>query len=126
MISISACSSREDGVTLREIMQQTSSPDYAFLVARQTSIGGEKVSDEAIDLAAAMLDAGYLGVWGISSINMDPRFDETTPWGTSGEVVDESGRDGAPEPLLHAHRIVETDPLKYDPQVEGWWGGAGA
>lgn len=81
MISRYECCSiyrpREDGMTLLEIMrQQISSLDYAFLVARQTSIGDEKVSDEAIDLAAAMLDAGYRGVWkihDISKIGMPPR-----------------------------------------------------
>jgi hypothetical protein len=55
---------REDGVSLSEIMQQQiSSLDYAFLYAGQTSIGNEKVSDEAIHLAAATLTAGYRGIW---------------------------------------------------------------
>jgi len=52
---------REGGVTLLDVMQH--SPDYAFLFASQTTIGGEKISDEAIHLAAATLDAGYCGMW---------------------------------------------------------------
>jgi len=114
MISLYACHTgfrpREGGVALVDIMRY--SPDYAFLFASQTSIGDEKVSDEAIHLAAATLDAGYRGVWkkcGISRISMSPRFNETTSRGTSGEVVDESEHDGDPAPLSHAHRRAERD-----------------
>jgi hypothetical protein len=74
-----------DGVSLQEIMQQQiSSPEYAFLFAGQTSIGDEKVSDEAIHLAAATLAAGYRGVWkkrAVSRIGMCSRFDETSSGG---------------------------------------------
>ena len=87
----------EDGVSLQEIMQQQiSSPEYAFLFADQTSIGDEKISDEAIHLAAATLSAGYRGVWkkrGVSRIGVCSRSDETTSGGTSGDV-DKSEGDG--------------------------------
>ena len=79
-------------MTLQEIMQQQiSSNDYAFLFAGQTSIGDEKVSDEAINLAAATLAAGYRGVWEKTWHVKDqhgPRFDEITSGDTvtSGEV----------------------------------------
>ena len=80
---------KKSGVTLLEIMrQQISSPKYAFLFAGKTRIGDEKVSDEAIHLAAATLSAGYRGVWkkrGVSRIGMCSRSDETTSGGTSGE-----------------------------------------
>ena len=80
----------EDGVSLQEIMQQQiSSPEYAFLFADQTSIGDEKISDEAIHLAAATLSAGYRGVWkkrGVSRIGVCSMSDEATSGSTSGEV----------------------------------------
>lgn len=80
---------REDGVSLSEIMQQQiSSLDYAFLFAGQTSIGDEKVSDEAIHLAAATLAAGYRGIWkkcGMSS----------TSGGSLGEMDDGEGDGGS-------------------------------
>ncbi|KAJ3505303.1 hypothetical protein NLJ89_g7491 [Agrocybe chaxingu] len=48
---------------LLEIMQERlSKTDHAFLSACQTSMGDEKLSDEAIHLAAGMLAAGYRGV----------------------------------------------------------------
>ena len=76
-------------MTLQEIMQQQiSSNDYAFLFAGQTSIGDEKVSDEAINLVAATLAAGYRGVWENTWHVKDqhnPRFDETTSGDTPGE-----------------------------------------
>ena len=87
----------EDGVSLQEIMQQQiSSPEYAFLFADQTSIGNERVSDEAIHLAAATLSVGYRGIFKkreVSRIGMCSRFDETTSGGTSGDV-DKSEGDG--------------------------------
>ena len=75
-----------------------SSPNYAFLFAGQTSIGDEKVSDEAIHLAAATLDAGYSGFWkkggtSIVGTGMCSGFVETSSMGTPGEV-DESEGDG--------------------------------
>ena len=55
---------QEGGVGLLETMRhQILNPAYAFLFAHQTSLGDEKVSDEAIHLAAAVLDVGYRGVW---------------------------------------------------------------
>ena len=83
---------REDGVTLLEVMQQQiSGSDYAFLFACQTRIEDEKVSDEAIHLAAATLADGYRGVWKKRRklrIDMGPRFDETTMEGTLVEVTE--------------------------------------
>jgi ribosomal protein L37AE/L43A len=82
---------REDGVSLSEIMrEQISSLDYAFLLAGQTSIGDEKVSDEAIHLAAATLAAGYRGIW-------KKRRMSSTSGGTSGDMDDSEG-DGSSAP----------------------------
>src|ERR1700761_6074526 len=50
-------------LTLSKIMQlNLSRRDLAFLSACQTAKGDEKVSDEAVHLAAGMLVAGYRGV----------------------------------------------------------------
>ena len=55
---------KQCGATLQEMMEeQILSPNYAFLFAGQTSIGGEKVSDEALYLAGTTLTAGYCGIW---------------------------------------------------------------
>ena len=52
------------------IKRDLAGADLAFLSACQTSTGDEKLSDEAIHLAAGMLAAGYRGVvatmWSIS------------------------------------------------------------
>jgi len=89
-LALNSEESEGHGVTLLEIMQQQiTSSDYAFLFAGQTSIENEKVSDEAIHLAAATLAAGYRGVWKKTwyvkdqrSISTGPRFDETTSGAT--------------------------------------------
>ena len=54
----------EDGrLELSEIMKQNIPQcELAFLSACQTSTGNEKLSDEAVHLAAGMLAAGYQGV----------------------------------------------------------------
>lgn len=54
----------QDGLLdLSEIMkQQIPNADFAFLSACQTSTGDEKLSEEAVHLAAGMLAAGYRGV----------------------------------------------------------------
>jgi CHAT domain-containing protein len=54
----------QDGLLdLSEIMkQQIPNADFAFLSACQTSAGDEKLSEEAVHLAAGMLAAGYRGV----------------------------------------------------------------
>ena len=87
------------GATLMEIMkQQISSPNYAFLFAGQTSIGDEKVSDEAILLAGTRLAAGYCGIWKkrvVPMISMDPRFDVTISGGTSSEGDESEGYGGS-------------------------------
>ena len=47
---------------LEIIRQKFPKTDHAFLSACQTSTGDEKLSDEAVHLAAGMLAAGYRGV----------------------------------------------------------------
>jgi CHAT domain-containing protein len=50
-------------LTLSEVnRKQHPQADFAFLSARQTSAGDEKLSEEAVHLAARMLAAGYRGV----------------------------------------------------------------
>ncbi|KAF9530817.1 CHAT domain-containing protein [Crepidotus variabilis] len=47
---------------LEIIRQQLPSAEFAFLSACQTSVGDEKLSEEAVHLAAGMLAAGYQGI----------------------------------------------------------------
>ncbi|KAF8966427.1 CHAT domain-containing protein [Flammula alnicola] len=47
---------------LEMMRQRIQNADHAFLSACQTSTGDEKLSDEAVHLAAGMLAAGYRGV----------------------------------------------------------------
>jgi len=60
-------------LTLSEIIEmKMPSKGLAFLSACQTATGDEKLSDEAVHLAAGMLSAGYRGVlatmWSISDV----------------------------------------------------------
>ena len=53
----------DNRLELLEMMKQKlSNVDHAFLSACQTSTGDEKLSDEAVHLAAGMLAAGYQSV----------------------------------------------------------------
>ena len=61
----------DGGLELSEIIKkQLIGADFAYLSACQTSTGDEKLSEEAVHLAAGMLAAGYQGVvatmWSIS------------------------------------------------------------
>ena len=61
----------DGGLELSEIIKkQLVGADFAYLSAFQTSTGDEKLSEEAVHLAAGMLAAGYRGVvatmWSIS------------------------------------------------------------
>ena len=102
------------------MQQQLLSKDYAFLFAGQTSIGDEKVSDEAINLAAATLAAGYRGVWkkrDMSRISKGRRFDVTTLGVISGEI------DESEVPRLdHIHTEETRKGFRdmYNPQVFFW------
>ena len=86
---------------LSEIVSHTlPRADFAFLSARQTAVGDERIADESVHLAVGMLMAGYRGViatmWSIK--------DKDAPQ-VAEEVFREIWKDGKPNGKEAAHAL---------------------
>ena len=96
----------DGGLELSEIIKkQLVGADFAYLSACQTSTGDEKLSEEAVHLAAGMLAAGYRGVvatmWSISDQH-GPQVAEDFYAGLISQDLEQLSTDNAAHALHYA------------------------